>query len=242
MTFMWLVILFIFGLFLGLFFIVVKLSKLVIDYINDQKLFPEDKRVPLARHGKRCFIPNEPGEGTLTDMLVHTLDPKEYYIFNNLIIPNEVTTTTEIDHVVISDHGVFVIENKDMKGYLYGGAYDKQWTQVLNKDNKYQFPNPLHQNYGHCEALKNLLPFIDEHKIFSVVAFSPRSEFGKRMPGNVLHYGEVPGYIKRMRTGRISKQRCALTIGKLSQLCQSPSATHEEHVRNISDYVSKKAK
>ncbi|WP_339385147.1 nuclease-related domain-containing protein, partial [Vibrio paracholerae] len=37
--------------------------------------------------------------------------------------------TTQIDHIVVSKFGVFVIETKYMKGWIFGSKDQKQWTQ-----------------------------------------------------------------------------------------------------------------
>lgn len=43
---------------------------------------------------------------------------KTYHRFHNLIIPSR-NGTTQIDHVVISPYGVFIIETKNMGGKYY---------------------------------------------------------------------------------------------------------------------------
>ena len=90
------------------------------------------------------------------------LDKKRYKVLNNIIIPSEDGSTAQIDHIVVSVYGIFVIETKNYKGWIFGSEKSRQWTQVLYKT-KNQFYNPILQNKGHVEALKNLLseyPFI----------------------------------------------------------------------------------
>lgn len=83
------------------------------------------------------------------------LSRKHYHSFHNIVIPSG-TNTTEIDHVVVSRFGVFVIETKHWSGWIFGGERDAHWTLVHFR-HKRQVRNPLRQNYGHTMALSALL-------------------------------------------------------------------------------------
>jgi len=47
---------------------------------------------------------------------------KEYLIINDLMIRTEDKKTHQIDHVVISKYGIFVIETKQYDGYITGNG------------------------------------------------------------------------------------------------------------------------
>ena len=79
--------------------------------------------------------------------------------------------TTQIDHILVSRFGVFVIETKDYKGWLFANADDYYWTQVLFR-RKYRFQNlPFQEHdihvrakfrvcstsYYRCEAVKSVV-------------------------------------------------------------------------------------
>ncbi len=82
--------------------------------------------------------------------------PKEYITLNNIMLSSN-RGTHQIDHIVISKYGIFVIEMKNYYGLIVGNEYKDNWIQYLGKHKRY-FENPIHQNYGHIKALvKNLL-------------------------------------------------------------------------------------
>lgn len=56
-------------------------------------------------------------QGALAKHLL--LDKEIYTTLNNITIPTA-NGTTQIDHVVVSRHGIFVIETKNMKGWIFG--------------------------------------------------------------------------------------------------------------------------
>lgn len=82
----------------------------------------------------------------------------DYHIFNNVMLKTG-KGTTQIDHVVISKYGIFVIETKSHKGTIFGDCNSKMWTQVLftkSGQKNYPFYSPYLQNYGHLRNLYKL--------------------------------------------------------------------------------------
>lgn len=76
-------------------------------------------------------------------------------ILSNLYLPNG-KGTTEVDIVMITLTGIYVIESKNYKGWIFGRETDKNWTQSFPK-NKFKFYNPVKQNEGHIRALHSTL-------------------------------------------------------------------------------------
>ena len=74
--------------------------------------------------------------------------------------------TAQIDHILVSPGGVFVIETKDMNGWIFASPGQQRWTQSLKagrwsrlvgiKSKRFPFYNPLLQNEGHARALVKL--------------------------------------------------------------------------------------
>ena len=56
--------------------------------------------------------------------------PSNYYLFNNIYLQNG-THSTQIDHVIVSPYGIFVIETKNYKGWIYGTKHGEYWTQNI---------------------------------------------------------------------------------------------------------------
>jgi restriction system protein len=79
------------------------------------------------------------GEKTTSFRMALKLDSAMYRRVDNVIVPTS-TGTTQIDHIVVSPFGVFVIETKNMKGWIFGGADQGTWTQTLYRE-KHKFQN-----------------------------------------------------------------------------------------------------
>ena len=105
------------------------------------------------------------------------LDKEKYIKFHDIKLRNQSTNTkaSQIDHLIISIYGIFCVESKAYKGKIYGKEFSKQWTQHLGKQ-KYNFMNPVLQNYGHIKSVESLLE--DKYPnlpYYSIIAFSPEA-------------------------------------------------------------------
>lgn len=151
-------------------------------------------------------------DGELTGWLSKKLflDSDIYKDFNNVTI-NANNGTTQSDQIIVSKFGIFVIEVKNLKGWIFGDEKAAKWTQVVY-GKKYQFQNPLRQNFRHTKALSDFLG-IDHCKIHSVVMFWGECEFKTSMPKNVMMRGWTK-YIK-------SKSEILFTDDEVDQICEA---------------------
>lgn len=105
---------------------------------------------------------------------LNNLDASEYKVIHDIKInnPTKHTKTSQIDHLVVSKYGIFAVETKAYKGKIYGKEYSRNWTQYLG-NKKYDFMNPILQNYGHIKSLEAILDeSYPDMKYFSIIAFS----------------------------------------------------------------------
>lgn len=78
---------------------------------------------------------------------------KEYTTLNDILLPTHYGTT-QIDHIVVSPYGIFVIETKNYKGWIFGHENSEEWKQsLLGKkrfwgwsSEQHKFRNPIRQN------------------------------------------------------------------------------------------------
>jgi restriction system protein len=122
------------------------------------------------------------------------LPADSYHPIHNVTLPTP-DGTTQIDHIFVSRFGIFVVETKNMKGWIFGGENQAQWTQKIFKQS-FKFQNPLRQNYKHVKALEATLD-VPPEAIHSVVVFTGDSSFKTPMPSNVT---QGSGYIKYIKS------------------------------------------
>ena len=110
------------------------------------------------------------------DLLKEGIDPRA--IFHDLYIKKPNGEYTQIDMAVATKAGIIVFEIKDYSGWIFGSEHQKYWTQVLayGKE-KHRFYNPIMQNKGHIQAIRQSLPQNPGILIYSVIVFFGSSEF-----------------------------------------------------------------
>ena len=161
------------------------------------------------------------------------LDGEIYKRFHNIIVSTR-NGTTQIDHVLLSRFGMFVIETKNYNGWIFGGKDQKSWTQVLY-GKKHSFQNPLHQNYRHTKALAENLD-VELSKIHSVVFFIGEAELKTELPPNVMASG-LSDYIKQFDLVVFHDVELLRLEEELTRL-RSQSASNHEHVSNLRERYS----
>lgn len=195
------------------------------------KLFKSNPNA--EKHGCKCYMEHlTPGEQHIADTLADGLSYKDYFIFNNLTIPSPYNISSQIDHLIISKFGIFVIESKDKKGLIFGDTHGEHWTQILGHTT-IQFQNPIHQNYSHITSLQALLPLIPKHVFQNIVVFTQASQFKSEPIPYVVHEHELISHIQKSTTPILTEETVQNIIGKLSYTCQTADISPEKHIENI---------
>lgn len=161
------------------------------------------------------------------------LDGETYRRFHNVVLTTQ-NGTTQIDHVLLSRYGIFVIETKNYNGWIFGSENQKSWTQVLH-GKKNTFQNPLHQNFRHTKALAEHLQE-DHLKIHSIVFFIGDAELKTDLPPNVMTSG-LSDHIKGFDRVVFSENELIRFEQQLARL-QEASVPTKEHVSNLKERYS----
>ena len=95
------------------------------------------------------------------------LDNNKYKVINDVILKTS-RGTSQIDHLVVSNYGIFVIETKNYQGWIVGSENADNWQQIIyNKKNF--FRNPIKQNYGHIKAIEENLKVNNKIEYISII-------------------------------------------------------------------------
>lgn len=98
-----------------------------------------------------------------------------------------VKKSTQVDHIIVSPYGIFVIETKNHKGWVFGSINNSVWTQVLNGENNwraygghdhYTFYNPVRQNEGHLDTLSKQIKIPMNYMVGMIVFTNPEAYLG----------------------------------------------------------------
>ena len=180
------------------------------------------------------FIKGKVGEFAVALHVKLYLKDPEYILLNDCTLPDEQSGTTQIDHILLSPYGIFIIETKNYKGWIFGSERQKLWTQKIFKKS-YKFQNPLHQNYKHQKVLEQVLAdIITPEYLHSIVVFMPDCEFKTDMPVNVFRGAAWVDYVKKFKAEVIPAmklKRIQLRIEK--EVLEKSWKTNRIHVENL---------
>jgi hypothetical protein len=168
------------------------------------------------------------------------LDKDNYAAFHNLLLPTAEGKTSQIDHVIVSYYGVFVIETKNYGGQIYGHEKSAQWTQVFGKK-KVNFYNPIWQNYGHVKTLQELFSDLPDVPFYSIVVFSNRAKLKVEAPSNlVVNVSNLLDAILQKRGPKLRDEQVLTLCDRLEEAALYGRKARKQHVRAIREMAAAK--
>ena len=161
------------------------------------------------------------GEGRVARRLAK-LPQEDYQTVNDIMLPTVDGETTQVDHVVVSRYGIFVIETKDYNGWIFGGENQRIWTQSFKGERwsgpqKFHFQNPIRQNWRHIYAMADCLELPCRY-FFNVVVFCGEGEFMTEMPGNVMYSVDLCAYIRSFGMPILSDAKVEQVLARLVKI------------------------
>lgn len=187
----------------------------------------------LPSKGKR-------GERRVSTGLRSRLDATDYQIFDDITLPVK-DSTTQIDHLVVSPFGVFVVETKNMSGWIFGSVDKSHWIQVIYKV-RHRFQNPLSQNHKHVHAIKEQFG-LTANQVNSLVVFVGDCEFKTSIPSRVaIGVSELTNMIRQRTVRILSDQEVQQIINDIEMVRLTPGReTDRIHIQNLKRDASIKA-
>jgi len=169
----------------------------------------------LLLNRKRPFLIGKRGENFVSRKLLE-LDSEHYKVLDDLMLPSRGNTnTTQIDHIVVSDFGIFCIETKSYSGWIFGHAQQQHWTQVIYRYKK-KFYNPLRQNYAHIKAVEAIVsPKYPKVPIRGFIAFPSAEMLSISGTDAVGHVKDVLVKIKALNAPVLSPAVRFVIVGLL---------------------------
>ncbi len=165
----------------------------------------------------------------------------EYILLHDLLIQNSDGSTSQIDHLVISEYGIFVIETKNYTGWIFGHEKAEKWKQVIYNDT-YYFRNPIKQNWSHIYALKSILKGFHNIHYYPIIAFSGDAELmniNSSVP--VIYANSLKDLIEYYSTEKcLSTDKVQQIKDILKSFEQSKKELKERHVQTVKKKIQEK--
>lgn len=172
------------------------------------------------------------GEARVSRELRTHFASSDYHLLNHVTLRLG-DGTTQIDHILVSRFGVYVIETKHYNGWIFADARQRYWTQVLFNA-RFKFQNPLHQNYRHLCAVRELLDFLSPESIRPVVVFTGPAQFKTDTPPGVFRLSDLIDHLRYQKQEIMSANRMHFCIGRLEATRLTISGeTDLEHLKSL---------
>lgn len=188
------------------------------------------KLFKLANKPVRAQIHGAEGERKVENKLNPLIFGRvEHRQLNNIILVDDNGKSHQIDHIEIRSNGVFCIETKNYKGWVFGDENSQKWTQTLYNGEKHQFYNPLKQNKSHCYQISRVIG--RKYKVNSVIVMA-NNNADKIKCSNVINLNDLSYYLKSFNNDVcLSEQEMDKIYYMLNSA--SSSMTTRQHIQNI---------
>lgn len=181
------------------------------------------------------------GETTVASVL--SMLSQEYIVFNNVLLKwksRQGMRSSQIDHVIVSPYGLFVIETKNHKGVILGDIQNEVWTQLLTYSRqRFTFRNPFFQNQSHLNSLEMQLGIGQQFMCGIVVFASPEVDIsGVNAPCITVNC--LYDTIMRYRTPVWSAEQTYSIASNLSYMNKSSKWNDARHVKYVKGIASRR--
>jgi hypothetical protein len=154
-------------------------------------------------------------------LLASGLERNLYTVFNGLLLPSG-GGTAQIDHLVVSRFGIFVIDSCYVRGWISGTEVQERWRQHFTW-RAVRFPNPVHRNRLQVEALQRLLDF-PAAAFHPLVVLVGHKGFKKRPPEGVVSPDSLLAQIRKKSRPLLSPDQANSVLQKIEEARLKPTA------------------
>ncbi len=110
-----------------------------------------------------------------------------YQRIEALVIPSADEGEIQVDQLLLTSHGLLIIEVKDVQGAVFGSDKMQDWT-VIAEDRRYTFPNPQPALYDRIAAVRQI---VRQVPVAGRVVFLDGAEFTKGTPSLVCNLEQL---------------------------------------------------
>ena len=183
-------------------------------------------------NNKRALKRGEEGENKVAKDL--DSDTSFHHLINNLVLLGNNNISHQIDHILINENGIFVIETKNYYGEINGKEEDSFWTRSYFEKGKrktIKFHNPLKQNMSHIRSIVRLIG--RDYPIYCFVVF-PQNNVDVLDIFNVCNLDSLTKRLNLIKSDKpLSKEKIEKAYETL--LMNEADINNEQHVNKVKE-------
>jgi hypothetical protein len=125
--------------------------------------------------------------------IVGTLRAVAVERLQDVLVPNGMGGHIQIEHLILTAHGILVVDVKPFEGIVFASDRMNEWT-IMGKKGRFGFPNPQNTLYDRVAAVKQL---IRDVQVTGYVLFPDTADFTKGRPKDVILPNELAERYKK---------------------------------------------
>ncbi len=105
----------------------------------------------------------------------------------HIVIPDGLDGYIELDYLLLTPHGLVVLDYRDIEGTIFPGSNFDLWT-VLDGHQRFSIQNPFTIMRNRLNSVRAL---VKDVPVLGVVVFPDDVKFGNEAPENVIHESDL---------------------------------------------------
>lgn len=187
-------------------------------------------------------------EGELrTAKTLKRLSKRRFTVINDVMLQTP-RGTSQIDHIVVSVYGIFIIETKNYGGLITGSENSEYWYQHIGT-RRNEFGNPVKQNYGHVRAVRYALADFEKEagerfRYIPVVVFQNRCRLRVETENeHVVYEKRLRRFIRRIKGKKLYSSDVVKELaGRLEECNISGRRAKKKHVKEVKKIAARREK
>lgn len=115
------------------------------------------------------------------DSLQRALEELSYEQLRNVVLPKADDGEIHIDHILLTERGILIVEAKEIRGIVFGGDRMHDWT-VMDNGRRYTIANPQAALYDRIAAVRLV---VSDVPVEGRIVFGADADFSKGLPSLV---------------------------------------------------------
>ncbi len=151
--------------------------------------------------------------------LERALSDISYERLSHVVLPKADDGEIHIDHILLTEHGIMVVDAKDVSGVVFGSDRMHDWT-VMDRGRRYTIANPQAALFDRVAAVKLV---VTDVPVEGRIVFGAQADFSKGVPSLVCTEVELLSELPKVGGNTNSQTRAAFLTEwqKLREAAQS---------------------
>lgn len=165
--------------------------------------------------------------------------PDCYNVVDDVLLQTK-KGSTQLDHIIVSPFGIFVVETKNHKGMIFGDCFGQVWTQVLPPKGRFKFYSPVKQNAGHIQHLSQQVQIPASYMTGVIVFTNPGANLDNVNCPFCFRVGDLYRYILSFQNQIFTDTQVEKVLARIDKVDTNGYLNRRKHVNYVKGLKEKR--